>query len=370
MQPFSRFSGASAPATPRHLVVRAPNWVGDLCMATPVLEAALASPRFERVTIAVRAPLAGVLENGPCERHLVRLGSAKAELAQLRELRADAALLLSNSLGAAWRAFRARIPLRAGAAMRGRSPLLTHRVVPPARGTARMPIPSAHLMRDVAGLFGILVPDLRPRLYPSAGDRARARAMLARGGLAEGKPYVLCAPSAAFGAAKLWPPRHFAVALDELCATRGLRAVLTGGPGEEEQIEAVRALCTHPAISLAGEARDLSVLKALVEDAALVLVGDSGPRWYAAAFSVPCVTVMGPNHPLLTASSLEWCEIVRLDLECSPCMQRTCPLGHHRCMEDLEPALVLDAARRLLNRRALRSASDDRAAPVGGGGGG
>jgi heptosyltransferase-2 len=79
---------------------------------------------------------------------------------------------------------------------------------------------------------------------------------------------------------------------------------------------------------------------------------------------------MGPNHPLLTASSLEWCEIVRLDLECSPCMQRTCPLGHHRCMEDLEPALVLDAARRLLNRRALRSASDDRAAPVGGGGGG
>ena len=41
-----------------HLLVRAPNWVGDLVMSTPVLEAACADPRLERVSIAGRAHLA------------------------------------------------------------------------------------------------------------------------------------------------------------------------------------------------------------------------------------------------------------------------------------------------------------------------
>jgi heptosyltransferase-2 len=84
-----------------------------------------------------------------------------------------------------------------------------------------------------------------------------------------------------------------------------------------------------------------------------LIVGDSGPRWFAAAFDVPCVSVMGPNFPELTATSLEWCEVVRReDLECSPCVRRVCPLGHHRCMRELPPSRVLDAALELLERRA------------------
>jgi heptosyltransferase-2 len=333
------------------LVVRAPNWVGDLVMATPVIEAAVADPRFERVTVAVRAPLAGVLAGGPAADRLALLGDRRAEAAELRALGADAILLLTNSLGAAWRAFRARIPLRAGAAMRGRGLLLTHRVVPPRRGGRRAPIPTAHLQRDVAGLLGITVPSLHPRLVASADDHARARAMRAAAGGDLERPYVLCCPGAAFGSAKLWPPEHFAAALDALCAARGWTAVVTGGPGEESLIDDVVRRCASPAVSLSGERRDLESLKGLVAGSELLLVGDSGPRWYAAAFDVPCVSVMGPNSPQLTASSLELCEVVRRDdLDCSPCMQRTCPLGHHACLKELPPARAVEAADRLLDR--------------------
>jgi heptosyltransferase-2 len=88
-----------------------------------------------------------------------------------------------------------------------------------------------------------------------------------------------------------------------------------------------------------------------VRGARLLLVGDSGPRWYAAAFDVPCVSVMGPNFPELTASSLELCEVARVEeLECSPCLERVCPLGHHRCMRELAPASVLRAVDRVLAR--------------------
>jgi heptosyltransferase-2 len=332
-----------------HLVVRAPNWVGDLVMATPVIEAALADRRFERVTIAVRSHLAGVLHGGPADGRLLELCERASEAAALRAARADAVLLLSSSFSAAWRSFRAGIPLRAGSSAGGRGWLLTHRVVPPTRDGRRVPIPTAHVQRDVAGLLGILPPSLHPRLHLDDAVRADARAALERAGLGAGEPYVLCAPGAAFGAAKLWPPRHHAATLDALHARHGWRGVVTGAPGEEPTIAAVAAECRHPVVSLAAETRDLVRLKAWVEGTELLLVGDSGPRWYAAAFDVPCVTVMGPNSPELTASSLEHCEVLRLeDLECSPCLERVCPLGHHRCMRDLRPELAIEAAERVL----------------------
>jgi heptosyltransferase-2 len=337
----------------RHVVVRAPNWVGDLVMATPLLEAAVREARFERVTVVLRAHLVPLLAGGPCAEHVQALARGRSEVEHYRALAPDAVALLSNSLGSAWRAFRARIPLRAGAALGGRGALLTHRVVPPTRGGRRAPIPTAHLLADVMGLLGVLPRDLHPRLYTSAEARRAARARLEGLGLAPGAGYVLCTPSAAFGAAKMWPARHHARALELLHERFALAAIVTGAPGEEPVMQAVARACRTPVIELSTVPRDLELLKALVAEAALLLTSDSGPRWFAAAFDVPCVTVMGPNFPELTASSLEHCEVVRVaGLECAPCLERVCPLGHHRCMEALAPEQVLAAAARLLERPA------------------
>ncbi len=329
----------------RRLAVRAPNWVGDVVMATPVLEAARADPRFEDVRILVRAHLAGVLRDGPLEPHLVPIARGADEARLYRELAPDAALLLTNSLGAAWRAWRARVPVRAGSALSGRRLLLTHAALPPSRDGRRVPVPTAHLHRDAAGLLGILVPDLHPRLAVRDEVARRERARLERLGVDLARGYVLCCPGAAYGAAKLWPPERFAAVLDALQMEHGWRGVVTGGPGEEALMGAVAAASTRGALSLAREERDLEGLKELVRGARLLLVGDSGPRWYAAAFDVPCVSVLGPNFPELTATSLERARIVRVeDLECAPCLRRVCPLEHHRCMRDLPADRVTRAA--------------------------
>ncbi len=321
-------------------------------MATPVMEAASVSPDWERVSIVLREHLAPLLADSSYGDRLVTV-TKSTEVSVLRGLEADAVMLLTNSLGAAWRAFRARIGVRAGAALGLRRPLLTHGFVPPTSGGRRVPIPTAHLLRDVAGLVGVAVPSLHPHLAISEETRARATRIVREAGLEEGEPYVVCAPGAAFGAAKLWPPAFFAVVLDELWERRGLRGVVTCGPGEEDLVrEVVRAARFKP-VSLADSERDLAMLAPLIADSELLVVGDSGPRWFAAAFDVPCVSIMGPNSPELTASSLEWCEVVRReDLECSPCMRRVCPLGHHECMRGLPPARVLAAAVELLERRA------------------
>jgi heptosyltransferase-2 len=334
-----------------HLVIAAPNWVGDLAMSTPVLEAALAAEHVGRTTVLVRRHLAPLLDDGPVAPHVRAHSDASDECAALRELAPDAVMLLSNSFGAAWRAWRARVPIRAGSALSGRRWLLTHAVRPPMRGGRRFPIPTAHLHRDVAGLLGVLVDDLHPRLYVRDEVRGQQRAVLAQLGIAAADSYVVCCPGAAFGSAKLWPPERFAAVLDMLHAERGWRGVVTGGPGEERLIAEVVASSRSGAVSLAETDRTLSSLRALIADSRLLLVGDSGPRWIAAAFDVPCVSIMGPNIPQLTASSLELAEIVRVDLPCSPCAQRRCPLGHHRCMRDIAPEIVAVAARRVLERR-------------------
>jgi heptosyltransferase-2 len=335
------------------LAIRAPNWVGDLVMATPVFAAARANERFESVTIVVREHLSGVLADGPCADLVRTIQRDDGEGALYRELAPDAVLLLTNSFGAAWRARSAGIGMRAGAALSGRRFLLTHGVIPPARDGRRVPIPSAHLMRDVAGLLGVLVPDLHPRLGVRAEVVARERDRLARLGIPDGAEYIVCCPGAAFGAAKLWPPARFAQALDRLFDARGWRGIVTGGPGEEALMDAVAKESKSGVISLAREGRDLEGLKALVANAQLLLVGDSGPRWFAAAFDVPCVSVMGPNFPELTASSLELAAIVRVEnLECSPCLERRCPLVHHRCMRDLPVDHVVRAAHAVLARKA------------------
>jgi heptosyltransferase II len=337
---------------PQRLVIRVPNWVGDIVMATPILEAAAADSRWADVQFVMRKHLAPLLADAPWAGRIETIESSGQEVALYRKLNPDAVLLLSNSFGAALRAFRARIPVRAGSALSGRRWLLTHSFVPPTRLGRRVPVPTAHLHRDAAGLLGIRPPDLHPKLWVRSELERASRDELAAAGLAPGEPYVLCCPGAAFGAAKLWPPDRFAAVLDALYEEHGWRAVIGGGPGEEPLMAAVAKACSHRAIDLANSPRDLERLKAQVKNAELLLVGDSGPRWVAAAFDVPCVSIMGPNFPELTATSLENCRIVRRDdLECSPCLERTCPLKHHECMNGLPAERAIEACQELQQSR-------------------
>lgn len=333
------------------LVIRAPNWVGDLVMATPVLEEAArmaGTKQFSGLTVLVRKHLAGVLDGGRVEPFVLALEKHADETAIYKELGAETALLLSSSLGAAWRAFRARVPARLGVSLHRRGFLLTHKIVPAESGGRRRATPTAHLLRDIGALAGLFPTSLHPRLGITEHELERADQLRSAAGLGPGEPYIVCCPGAAFGAAKLWPPPRFGEAIQELFDRYGWRTLVTGGPGEQRLMDAVAA-AAPAAFSLSAEPGDLGSLKSLIQQARLLLVGDSGPRWYAAAFDTPCVSIMGPNLPELTATSLESCEVVRkVGLACSPCLERVCPLEHHACMVEIESSQVVAAAERVL----------------------
>lgn len=341
---------------PGHLLVRLPNWVGDLVMATPVLLEACRSPRWSRVTALVKSSLAPLLANSPFPGlALATFSNAAEERQQMESLRPDAVLLLNHSLRSAWNARWAGIPAICGLAVGGRGPLLTHGLVPPTRGGRRLPVPTAHLQRDVAGLAGVVVGNLHPRLGIAPTAQARVERVLAQAGIGMGERLIVCSPGAAKGAGKLWPTARFAQALDDLVHDPDCQALVVGGPGEEELVAEVVAQA-GPRVHGAAEPLGLDGLTALIGRAQLLLVGDSGPRWIAAALDTPCVCVMGPNFPELTATSLELCRVVRMEgLDCSPCLERACPLGHQRCLTELATEPVVAAVRSLLGSGAGES---------------
>ena len=87
--------------------------------------------------------------------------------------------------------------------------------------------------------------------------------------------------------------------------------------------------------NLAGKTK-LSELACLIAKSDLLVTTDSGPMHIACASEIPVVAIMGPTAPWRTGPFGKDYSIVRHELLCSPCFNRTeCPLKHHKCMEEI-----------------------------------
>ena len=121
------------------------------------------------------------------------------------------------------------------------------------------------------------------------------------------------------------------------------------GPAERDPAREIVRLAGHPAVvSLAEQPLSLGLSKACVRRAALLITTDSGPRHFAAAFQTPVITLFGPTHIAWTRTNHPQAIHLFHPVPCGPCQKPVCPEGHHRCMRELSPEQVLQAALRFL----------------------
>ena len=337
----------------RTLII-SPNWIGDAVMAQPLLQ--LLSKKHPSRPIDVLAPPSVA----PVWRAMKEVDSVlvtpfRHGALQLRErwnyaqvLRARGyadAYVLPNTLKYALIPWLAGIPHRVGYKGEMRYGLLNqlhHDDQPP-----RAMVPFYAALAD-APRHPLRANLPRPVLTVS-GEQADA----ARGahGIALHKPLVVFAPGAEFGSAKRWPAAHFAALAREIVMeNQGTQVALLGSPKDREVCEEIVALALADSVrvlNLAG-ATKLDEAIALIASADAVVSNDSGLLHVASALNRPVLAIYGPTDPDHAPPFSDMAKSMSLRIECSPCRQRECPLGHHACMRDLTPDMVWRELRQMV----------------------
>jgi heptosyltransferase-2 len=341
------------------IAVFLPNWIGDAVMATPALRALREHFPGSDVIGVLKPYVAGVLEGSPWLDRYLFLDKRgpwcqrwPAVAACLRRGRVDLAVLFPNTFRSALVAWLAGCRRRVGYARHGRSVLLTDRLEPVCDGRGRLlPSPILDAYNRLVEHVGCPPPGYRMELFTTPADEQAADAIWQRTRLNRYPEVVCLNPGAAFGAAKHWPAEYFAAVARDLADRRGSGVLVLCGPGERDLARLIVSLAGRPAVSsLADSPVSLGLTKACVRRADLLITTDSGPRHFAAAFDRPVVTLYGPTHIAWTETYHRKAIDLQKKVPCGPCQLRVCPLDH-RCMTELRPEEVVDAAEDLLRRR-------------------
>lgn len=334
------------------ILIVGPAWVGDMVMAQSLF--ICLKQRHADAVIDVLAPewCRELLARMPQVNRAWSLPIAHGELAlrkrwdiaqQMRQQAYDQAIVLPNSFKSALIPRFAGIPLRSGWRGEARGWLLNDCRVLDKRAYPLM------VQRFAALAFapGAELPHPLPRpqllVQPAMAAQLRERLQL----MSNQAVLVLC-PGAEFGPAKQWPVEHYG-AVAQHFLQQGMQVWLMGSAKDHATAAAIVAQSGHHAAihnlcgrTTLGEAVDL------LAAASAVVSNDSGLMHVAAALARPLVVVYGSTSAAFTPPLAERVRCLSLQLSCSPCFKRECPLGHLNCLRQLEPARVIDAVNELV----------------------
>jgi len=323
---------------PARILVRAPNWVGDVVLSLPALRDVRSAFPASRIEVLARPWVAGLYGAVPEVDKVVESRGIAADAATLRG-RHDLALLLPNSFASAFALWRAGVPERWGYATDARGALLTRSCRVPASVRGRSQLYYYRAMLEGLGLAVAGPPDASLACPEAWAERGRA--LLGAPG-----PWIGVNPGAAYGTAKRWPPERFAAAAALVARRAGARIAIVGAGSERPLAERIAAQLGSSARILCGETT-LAELVGVLRELRLLLTNDSGPMHLAAALGTPLVAVFGSTDWSETSPVSERARVVREETECAPCRLRECPIDH-RCMTRVAVDRVARSALELL----------------------
>jgi heptosyltransferase-2 len=324
------------------ILVIAPSWVGDCMLMQPMLNRlrqrhpgahidVLAPPWTEKLLLQM-PEVHDVIIN-PFPHGAFGLFARRRFGLQLREAGYDQAIVLPNSWKSALIPFFANIPVRTGFVGESRYGLLND-----ARKLDKKRLPL--MVERFAQLAEAPAEEIpRPLAWPQlhVGNAQRSQT-LSKFGLTLEQPVAVFCPGAEYGPAKRWPAHYYAELAQDLRA-QGYAVWLIGSPKDKPVGDVIVALGNEPCRNLCG-VTDLAEAIALLSCADVVVSNDSGLMHIAAALDRPMVALFGSSSPQFTPPLSTKAQVLKLDLPCSPCFKRECPLGHFNCMIKLTPKEV------------------------------
>jgi heptosyltransferase II len=325
--------------TPQNIIVRMPNWLGDLVMATPILSDLRYRWPQAKITALCQGILGIVIQEDPHIDHVIsfkrpsgwfRRQNQKDILTDLTNGQYDLGLLLTNSLSSAWWFWRGNVQNRVGYATHGRGLLLNHSIhFPDRRDQQHLVITYKMLLEP----FGIPVSQTSPRLYLTLQEQQAARDKLAHYGVQSSDLLIGINPGAAYGSAKCWLPERFKQLSQKLLDYSNLKIVYFGDKAGAPLVNEICAGLSDRIINLAGQT-SLRELMALIQACHLFLTNDSGPMHVASALGIPLIALFGSTSDT-TTGPYNGGRVIHKHVPCSPCYRRECPIDF-RCMTRIE----------------------------------
>lgn len=332
-------------------LVVGPSWVGDMIMAqslfirlkedNPELIIDVLAPQWSEPLLAVMPEVNASIVM-PLGHGEVGLGKRYALGKSLRANGYDWAIILPNSLKSALVPFWAKIPKRTGYKGEMRYGLLND-----------VRYLDKQVLTMTVQRFVALGSQTHPKKAPNyaqpsiAVSAEKLSKTQAKFSLSQQQAFIALCPGAEYGVAKRWPEKHYAQLADKMIE-KGYQVLLVGSAKDKPVAEnIVRLSNAEPIVDLTGET-SLDEVIALLQMADFVVSNDSGLMHIAAAVNTPLVALYGSSDPSFTPPLSANHAVLTLNLSCSPCFKRECPLGTLACLEDITSERVVAALESLL----------------------
>lgn len=329
-----------------------PNWLGDLVMATPLIQDIRQYWPKANITAMCQSNVAQLLLHNP---YLNDIYSYKRPsgwihrpqhidiIERLRQGNYDLGILLTNSFSSAWWFWRGNVQNRVGFRGNLRSLLLNKAVAFPKKKETQ------HLVltyKELLTPMGIALSTTPPRLYVSQTEKDAAHTLLALNRIYPGKHKIIgINPGAAYGSAKCWLPDRFRGVTERLLQDPNASIIYFGDSTGAPLINEICHGLEDRVINLAGKTT-IRELLALIQCCDVMLTNDSGPMHISSALDVPLVALFGSTSDVKTGP-YSGGTVIHKHVECSPCYKRVCPIDF-RCMKRIEVDEVYDAITNIL----------------------
>jgi heptosyltransferase II len=336
----------------QNILIIAPNWIGDAVTTQPLLANLKALYPDSKIDVLASNWVSPIYR--ACSEvhevieakfeHKKLQWSLRKQLAKVIEAKNyQACFILPNSFKSALIPWLANIPFRVGYRGELRFGLINLALDNPSKiNRPKMVghyLALGHLLKD--GNFPLPVEPI-PRLHVSSSTKQSIEHKLQNNNIHPDSIYVMC-PGAEHGPSKRWPTEHFAVLAQNLITQNSNNQIILLGSKSDHALAQEITSQAKPSDKIHNWCGDTSLDEAiaLIGMSKAVVSNDSGLMHVAAALQIPQVAIFGSSDPAHTPPLSDRAKIIWLNMTCSPCHKRVCPLGHLRCLKDILPEQVL-----------------------------
>ncbi|MBI5345719.1 MAG: lipopolysaccharide heptosyltransferase II [Chlamydiae bacterium] len=320
---------------PKNLIVRMPNWIGDLVMALPVLTNLKKNFPEAKITALVKSSIGPVLQHFSDIDEIIFFEKGDKLLAKkLQSKNFDLAILLTNSFSSAYLFYKAKIKNIVGFKNELRSFFLDFKIKRSKESY------NQHLVLTYLELLKPLnckIFSTKPHLVITTEEVKHAKKLLEELKISN-KTIIGLNPGAAFGEAKCWPMSRYKEVAKKLLQDPNNGVIVFGDNKQRDLID--ECFKDVPEIINLSGKTGLRELMALISLCDVFLTNDSGPMHIAAALNIPLVAIFGSTSEVLTGPCSDSAIVINKKVKCSPCFKRKCPIDF-KCMNNIHVDEVL-----------------------------